>query len=188
MDRQPDQKMRFDDLELSLMKNSFAENENALFVIRKVLLQVPLSEGEEKVLESVMSESVFDLIRKTCLPELDGDSPFFQMVDLKLALNYDIKDRSFLESIPYIRAKELEIDYIKQQIAALKDREAPQPISLKEMGETKEDDMEAYVSIIARNYLLSFVDSNVNQIKFLAGKKTESVEETKKRLQQDSSK
>jgi hypothetical protein len=45
-----------------------------------------------------------------------------------------------------------------------------------------------WANIMARNFLLSFTDTHIQQIMFLAGLKEETVEETKARLMKDSNK
>jgi hypothetical protein len=186
MARQIGQQMRFNDLELSLMKNTFAENEDFLFIIRKVLLQFPLDVMEADQLKGFMTDGVYTLLKKAFLPALDPDAPLFQLVDLQMGLNVDFKSYRIDEMGPYIESKQLVIEYLEQQFEVLKDSKSKMPISLAKMGDLK--DQNAAINILSRNYILSYVDSNLQQIKFLAGKKEESVEDTKDRLKKDSSK
>jgi hypothetical protein len=46
----------------------------------------------------------------------------------------------------------------------------------------------AFINIQARNYLLSYIDSFVNDLRNLAGQKDETIEQTKQRLAKDSTK
>ena len=190
MARQKDQKMRFNDSELQLFKALFAENEDLLFIIRKVFLQVPLSITEEKILSDAMSEPAHALLKKTFLPELDADSPLFQLSDMRLGLNVDMKGLSPEQAWPLILTKEMEIDYIEQRVEALKGEKKRDALKLSSM--TKDlrgaGQEQAFIRITARNYLLSYIDSNLAQIKFLAGESKETVEETKARLAKNSAK
>lgn len=191
MARDINQKMRFNDAELSLMKALFAGNDELLFTIRKVLLQFKLTEQEEVNLRKLINDTTFSLLKKVFLPELDPDSPLFQMADMVLGLSGDIKDKAVEFATPFIKAKQTEIDYISQQMKVLKSSDAPQTLKLADMGNlklTKTNQEIVYTNVIARNYLLSYVDTNIQQIKYLAGLKEETVEETKARLQKDSSK
>lgn len=189
--RDPNQKMRFTDNELSMIKGLFADNEDLLFLIRKVLLQFPLSEHEEITLKKTMNDWTFDLLKKFFLPDLDPDAPLFQLTDMYIGLQGDLKSGVEASWAP-IRAKELEIKYIAQQLEALKDiTEAKAPsIVLKDLVKvkTRPSKEDVWVNITARNYILSFVDTNLQQIKYLAGRKEETVEETKDRLMKDSAK
>lgn len=104
------QNMRITDAEMSLIKNTFAGNEDLLKLLRKIFL-----------------------------PEYDAKAPLGQVVDLWMTLDVSQK--------------------------------------------TPE---EAYALILARNQLIKHVEQQLIQLRFLAGKKDETVEETKKRLAQNS--
>lgn len=187
--RDPKQKMRFTDAELSLVKGLFAGNDDLLSIIRKVMLQFELSEQEEVTLRGAINEKTFPLIKKFFLPDLDPDAPLFQLADMVIGL--DIKELSPDGAWPYIKAKELEMDYIDQQLKVLKGEEVDVKIKLKDLADLRvnKPSREAkYIEVTARNFLLSFVDSNIQQIKFLAGLKEETVEETKARLEKNSNK
>lgn len=188
--RQKDQKMRFTDAELALFKSLFAENEDLLFVIRKAMLQFELTKAERKSLDTVMTEPVKALISKTFLPKLDADAPLFQLVDIHLGLNLDMKSKGVDDMWPYILSKDIQEEYLEQQLNYLFDENAPISIVLSDMtkGLQLKGAHDAYVMVNTRNYLLSYIDSNIQQIKFLAGESKETVEETKKRLQQNSAK
>lgn len=191
MARQKNQLMRFDDSELSLMKSLFSENEDLLFLFRKSLLQFGLTESEEISVRSAMTPPVALLIRKIFLPELEADAPLFQLSDMVNGLNIEMKSNKTEEEM-YIQidAKDIEIDYLDQQLLVIEGKTSKEAgISLVNLARIKgKEGRQAYVDIIARNWLLSYIDSNIQQVKFLAGKKEESVEDTKKRLSQDSSK
>jgi hypothetical protein len=181
--------MRFTNAELSLMKGIFAGNDELLYAVRKSMLQLELNLGESTVLGG-LTEEAHKLLKKVFLPDLDGDSPLFQMTDMILGLGADIKSLSPDGAWSFIKAKELEIDYLAQQLEILRGR-GESKISLEEMGDlsgAKTTRESTYIKLIARNFLLSFIDSNCQQIKVLAGLKEESVEETLKKLAQNSNK
>ena len=192
MARDINQKMRFNDAELSLLKALFADNTELLFTIRKVLLQFKLTEQEEASLKGMINDTTFTLLKKVFLPEIDPDAPLFQLADMVLGLGGDIKDKMIDQVALYIQAKDLEIRYMEQQVAVLKDTTIPVKLSLSDMASLKmgktRDENDVFISVIARNYLLSYIDTNLQQIKYLAGLKTETVEETKARLARDSAK
>lgn len=189
--KNPKQKMRFTDSELSLIKGLFADNDELLYVIRKVMCQFPLTDTERELLKGSMNENTLFILKKFFLPELDPDAPLFQMTALPVALGADIKTLSPDGAWPYIKAKELEMQYLEQQLNQLKDDNSTVKIKLNDLidlGGTKARREETYIAITAWNYLLSFIDSNIQQIKFLAGMKEETIEETKARLERDSTK
>lgn len=190
MIRDKNQTLRFNKAELQFLKGLFADREELLYAIRKVFLQLPISPDEETMIKELTPEA-HELIKKFFLPDLDGDSPIFQLTDMKLAIGADIKNLSPDGAWLYIKAKEVEIRYLEQQLGALKDMSLDQKLSLESLSRLdydKSDADEAFINMTARNYILSFIDSNLNQIKLLAGLPNDSVEDTLKKLARDSSK
>jgi len=104
--------MRITDEELQLIKSLYAENNEALKLLRKVFL-----------------------------PEVNSKAPLGQNFDLWMTLKVD--------------------DLTPE---------------------------EALINLKARNFVIGHVEQCLMQLALLAGQKTESVEETKKKLQQNSSK
>ena len=185
-----EQRMRYTDEELGLMKAVFAEDREKLYIIRKVMFQFPLTDEEKSALQSFVTEPVFALMKKTFVPYLEPDAPLFQMSNLVLGLGADTKSLSPDGAWPFIKAKELEVSYIEQQLKALHG-ESEQKIILSELTSLdypKAQREQVYINILAWNFLLSFIDSNIQQIMFLAGLKHETVEQTMVRLRSDSAK
>ena len=185
--RQKNQKMRFCDAELELMKRVFSDNEDLLFIIRKVLFQFELSEAESVILKDNLSENVRAVLKKMLAPELDPESPLFQITDLQLGLNMPMGTKGEDEMKPQFEAKQLEIDYLTQQLESLNGK-VEEKIKFSELTDLKKDSHEVFVNITARNWLILFIDSSLQQIKFLAGEKNETLEQTMHRLSKDSSK
>jgi hypothetical protein len=182
-----DQKMRFTRAELSLMKNTFADNEALLFALRKFLLGFSLTKQEEKELEVLRTGEAYKLVKKVYTPEIDPNAPLFQLVDMKLGLNVDLKGQTEEFSLPHIQAKMFEIDYMETKISELSGAVASGEVeTLESLGDLSHP--LAFPRIIARNYLLSYIDSYTNEIKFLAGTKEETVEETLEKLKKNSTK
>jgi len=184
--------MRFTDAELLTMKNAFADNDALLYTVRKLMLGFDLDGGEKKMIKSQVGEVVYKVLYKLFFPTLDPDAPIFQLTDMVMGLNADFKNTTASDIAILIQAKQLEMDYIVQQLEYLKDVDNSsfsKSVDLDDLIEIKGKDSErAQLEITARNYLLSYIDSNIQQLKFLAGKKEESVEETVERLARDSAK
>lgn len=186
----PKQKMRYNDAELALFKALFAGDDRLLFIIRKVMFQSDITEEERETLRSSMTEPVMALMYKTFMPTLDPTAPFFQVIDLVIGLRDEMKTNGPDDAWPHIKAKELEINYILQQLKALTAVEKPDIVfkDLSDLSGAKPQREAVFIRITARNYLVSFIDSMCNQMQFLAGLKEETVEETKDRLARDSAK
>lgn len=179
------QTMRFTNAELGLIKALFADNTGLLYTIRKSLLGFTLSEEEQKTLRSLSKESIA-VIRKTFLPQLDPNAPLFQLSDMVLGLNVDMKGQTEENSLPLIEAKSIEVKYMEEALDILEGSDIRHELNLEDLA--RFDSPNPFVHITARNYLLNYIDSNCKQLEFLAGTKEESVEETVERLKKNSNK
>lgn len=185
----------FSDAELSLIKNTFGdEGEDYLYFIRNVLLQFPLTKEEIKKLSTAMTPEVYAVVKKKILPEIDPEAPFGQLGDLYQTLHQDLQKRTIDEMSPLFLAKKLEVDYLSQQFAILKDLNSTQVYpkivldDLKEIKDSLAEGIDNYVRHTARNFILSYVDSFLIQLKIIAGNKAEKPERQRERLTRDSSK
>jgi len=71
----------------------------------------------------------------------------------------------------------------------LKGKKTEEKIKLSELAKLEgKDNYDRYVHTTARNFLLGYIDPMLLMIKNIAGQKTESVDELKKRITRDSSK
>ena len=189
--RQKGQILMFNDIELSLIKNSFSDNEDLIYAIRKVLLQFELTKDEKKILKQAMTPELYAVVKKRIFPELDPDAPLFQLSDMYQSLAGELSKKEAGEMREQFQAKQIEIDYLTQQFEVLKDidKKVEQKTKLADLASIDmEDTTQTYINLTARNYLLSYVDSFLNHLKVLAGQKTETIEETKKKLIRDSNK
>lgn len=197
--RDPNQQFIFNDQELSLIKNTFAENEPLLYSVRKVLLQFPLTDPEKNLLKLSMTPEVIAALKKRILPEISDEFPIGQLPSLLTTLNEQLKVRSVEEMGPLFAAKKIEIDYLTQQFALLGNIDlfdavnAPSWINLSDLGVIKlnpnNDTLDLnYTRINAYLFLLGYIDPMLNFIRAIAGEKKETMENLKKRLTRDSSK
>lgn len=183
--RQKDQKMRYSNAELSLIKNTFAGDDTYLYAVRKHMLGVVMEDEEQKVIKQ-MTPSLKVLLRKVFMPSIDGDSPLFQVVDMAMGLSTDFKGRSVEEGRVFIEIKKVQMDYIKGRLDAIEEGHNGGDLTLLIMSDLSSEN--AYVNINARNYLLSYIDSFCNELRNLAGMKDETVEETMQKIVKNSSK
>lgn len=177
-----DQKFIFSDVELELIKNTFAENDELLYAIRNVLLQFELSEAQKQMIKTQVTPEVYTILRKRILPTPDGSFPLTQLPSIWTTITNDIKNRGKEDMDLLLEAKMLEIEYLEQQFEVLKDLDAPQPMKLAGMC------VADYINMTAYLFLLGYVDPSLNFIKSIAGEKVETLEEQKKRLDRDSNK
>lgn len=183
--------MIFNDAELALIKATFAENDELIYLIRKVLLQFPLKEAERKTIKAIMNEDVFNVVKKRMYPEMSDDFPLGQLGDIYQTLTNDLKSKTVDEMAPLFKAKQLEIEYLEQQFSILKDIDTDFSGGIRLDGLKSLKNMSAedcYINTVARNFIVAYIDNMLILIKNIAGQKTETVEDQKKRMTRDSSK
>lgn len=184
------QQMRYSDEELSIIKNTFCENDELLKALRKVIFQGVLNDEEVKMIRAFnMQHGGVHVLRKTILPEIDLDAPFFQMVDLYV--NIDTKEATIEKAYPMAVARDIVSEYLEQQLGILtgENKEKDNKIIFNKLHSTRGKDIEtAFTELSARNTLLQHVDFQLMQLKMLAGNKDETIEQTKLRLQKNSNK
>jgi hypothetical protein len=176
---------RINDAEMSLIKNTFAENDMLLVTIRKALLGISLNADEKKLIAQVMKGDVVALIRKIFLPEITGTEPLGQTVDLWMTLSITDKTSSQVEVL--VNSRKILIDWLETAINAIvagkkvRDVRSFSPSTFEGMTELN-------ANIIARNTYIGHVEQQLLQLKMLAGMKAETVDQTKQRLGKDSAK
>lgn len=185
------QKMRYSDGELELIKTLFAEEEDLPKAIRKHFLQMPLEIHEQHLLTKAFTEIPANaaLLRKAYLPTLDPEAPVNQLVDLWMTVQ--IADKSPEAAYPHLMARELLISYLDQQLKAIEEGQfdhSKAGIQLSSLvnGIVGRDVLDVYVELTARNTLVSHNEQQLQMLNILSGTKKETVEETKRRLEQDS--
>jgi hypothetical protein len=193
MARDKDQQFIFNDEELSLIKNTFADDDTLLYTVRKVFLQFPLTDVERGLIKMSITPQVWAVLKKRILPEISDEFPIGQLPSILTTLQEPLKVRTVEEMEPLFQAKRIELDYLQQQFAVLKDVEAniPEPIRLTTLGDISEatiNGMTPYARLTAYLFLLGYIDPMLNFIKSIAGEKKETVEKQKERLARNSSK
>lgn len=178
------QKNRFSQTELSMIKSTFADNFELFTVIRKFMLQMTLTQQEEKSLETLRITEVFGVLKKCFLPELDGDCPINQNIDLFMTIKLDDKDPE--DALLHLKARKLLIDYINQQLNAILGTVVVPSIIFADLTDLDGSPQTVLSRVIARNTMVSHVEQQLNQLFLLAGMPEETVEETLARLAKNS--
>lgn len=191
METKKKQVIRYNEKELELIK-VFADNDDLLKAIRKVFLQMPLSPLEASSIAMTFAgkPEILALVSKTFKPELDGDAPLHQLIDLWCSV--DVKDKDVLTLDYTFKSRQLLINLLNQQLEELEaianKKSFERKIVLAELvGYSQDSEPVAYATnLIARNTLITHTDAQLTQLSILAGKKDETPEETIARLSKDS--
>ena len=189
------QQFIFNSDELSLLKNTFAENDTLLYTIRKVFLQFELTETEEGLIKTAVTPEVLAVLRKRILPELSPEYPLGQIPSLMTTLTNHIQAKDANEMQPQFEAKLLEQQYLLERFTVLewitegKKYNEGNAIQLKKLGElVDKTPEEQYVDMTAYLFILGYVDPMLILIKAIAGDKKETIEQQKQRMTRDSNK
>ena len=179
--------MRYSDKELSLIKNTFAEQLDLMVLIRKFLLQGEMTEEEMKTIKRYTDNTeVLTILKKAVNPKIDKLAPPFETVDLFSSM--DMNPTPYDHAYRAINARTLAGKYLDDRFATLAG-ESPKEVQFDTLHIPTEDIEQTYLNLIARNFLLSHIDSQLfNSLMVIAGQKNETPEQQKKRLTQDSSK
>lgn len=184
----------YNDQEIELIKNTFAENEELLYAFRKVLLQFPVSEIDKSIIKKSFNDNVLAVVAKRILPEMSDEFPIGQAGDFYQTLNGDLNVKSVEEMEATFDAKQLQVEYLTQQMNVMKSiyngtDAVEETIKLDELKNLRgKTAYERYFHTKARNFLLSYIDSMLALINSTAGQKKETVDEAKTRMKRDSSK
>lgn len=181
----------YTDNELSLIKSTFLDNDIILKAIRKVFLQLPITEDDERELNAFKgNKELNNIMRKTFLPELNGDAPINQNIDLWMTIQ--INDKNSLDAFPHILARARLIAYINQSLLSLQGIMGENQLIFKDLLPGDEiitaENTEIYANLTARNIIVGHTEQMLQRLKNLSNFKDETIEETVKKLTLDSSK
>jgi len=174
------QKSRYSNEDLQLLKNTFAERDEVLYALRKHMLQIELDEQEQKLVDEI-NEDTQDVLKTGFLPTIEGEMPLQQEVDLWMLAKID--DKTVEEAHPHIMARQLMKSYLEAMLGGNEE-----VISFKGLGIITNDKEQNYINIIAKQLIFTHIESQLQMIKMISGKKEETPEETMERLQKNSSK
>jgi hypothetical protein len=154
---------------------------------QRIRRNLPMSKSERESVQNLSTDTKA-VIRKTFLPEIDGDAPFNQVIDLWMTLEMKGKDIDVVYQDALAR-QEL-IEYINNRLLEL-EGVLPEGTRNDFVEYTKiegKDPLDVYIGLTVRNTMLAHVEMQLNQFQVLAGEKEETVEETKERLFKNSAK
>lgn len=188
------QERRYNDQEMQLIAATFKEQDGLLILFRRFLLQDPLTKDESAYLQSTMNNpEILAILRKTLNPDLDKRAPIHQTVDLYSGMDLQptVIDHAVLQIKVRMRVKQ----YLNQQFSMFEGtwKEQEGQIIFDEMvgfenDKGKKTDEETYIDFVARNFLLSYIDSvGLRQLLILASQ-SEDPEAVKEKLMKNSSK
>lgn len=179
--------MRYTDRELSLIKNTFAEQLDLMVLIRKFFLQGEMTEEEMTLVKKFTdNKEVLAILKKAIAPKVDKLAPPFETVDLFSSM--DLNPTQYDHAYRAVKARNMAKEYLGNRFEALEGKSLEE-IEFDALTIPTEDAEQTYINVVARNFLLSHLDTQLfNSLMVIAGQKDETPEQQKKRLTKDSSK
>lgn len=179
--------MRYTDKELSLIKNTFAEQTELLVLIRKFLLQGEMSTQETSLLKKTVNPDVYGILIKSLNPSIDKLASEFENIDMFSSL--DVSPTPVEHAYLSIKVRHRAKQYLDERFTELQGKKVTDPIIFDEMHLVQKNMEETYINFVARNFLLTHIETQLfHKLKIIAGTKEETPEEAKERLTRASNK
>lgn len=169
----------FNDQDLETIKSLFADNDATVRAIRNHYLLFPKS-SEDAAILNMLTPKQKDFLSRLFLPIASSDNPIGRISDAWGTINTELG----LGAVPFIKARHRTLKYLKERNDSLFGNGE----STLTLDVVEADDMESFVMVETRRVVFHLIDQQLRTCVALAGKKEESVEETKERLLKDSSK
>lgn len=175
------QQMRLSDIELELLKSTFAGRDGLLLTLRNLFFGLEVTEEEKKEIKATFSSPALrKLMRKQFLPEFQSDIPIGQNIDLYMLA--DVKGKTVEQIMQEYEATLAKSGRLEDALSKLENLDAEfKPLEFISSNDLQSD-------LAGRNQFVTHVDRQLQTIEVLAGQKDESVSETKERLLRDSTK
>lgn len=189
-----DQVFIFNAAQLQLIKHTFVDNDALLYSIRKVFLQMPLTDVERGLIKMSVTDPVLEVLKIRLLPELSPAYPLGQIPSILTTLTQDIKQRDVEDMALQFEAKQLEINYLTDRFHALEaiakgEKEGDPIIPLNDLAKIHgKNPVDQYVQMTAYLFLLGYIDPMLLMIRTIAGAKEETPEQQKARMMRDTNK
>jgi len=183
-----EQNARYNEAELALIRETFKDNLALLKAIRKSFLQLSMTEKEEIALRTTIKGEVLELIKKSFLPEITGDEPLNQVVDLMMTI--DVVNKTPQEAKAHLDSRHLLIAYMKQQLAELEGNRVQESemIHFLPLSESNENPHVEFANLVARNTIILLVENQIRDLNSLANREELTDEEKKEAAKLDSTK
>jgi|688.fasta_scaffold648390_2 hypothetical protein len=168
---------RYSDKELSIIKNTFADKPELLIALRKFMLQLQMTKADKEILEAVKDKETLAVVRKAFLPEIDGDAPLNQVIDLWMTV--DLKDKTPEQVSDLIESRGMLIQYLEEQLSSLEGVKIEKGLKLSKMIDG------TYVGLLTRNTILGHTEMQLQMFSILASQPD--AEQVKNRVEANSS-
>lgn len=177
--------LMYSDNDIELIKATFAENDFLIIAIRKLFFGAKLTKEEQNsIAEAFKEPKVLEVVRRKIYPVFNVETPVGQLSDPWLGVEEQIFGASKDTITQAVNSKAIAMTMFEQ---AFKSIYGGEQVSIEYNPASLIHD-ELGVNLIARNLYMKGIETGLTGIKMIAGKKEETLEQTLKRLTQDSAK
>lgn len=179
------QKLMYSDKEIDLIKSVFSENEPLLKAVRKLFFGADLSIEEKGFIASNFTPEIIEVFRRKVYSVNNLETPIGQLSDFWIGVEQQIFGASRDTIYQAIESKNMVLEMFTKAFNLLSNPDG-EKVSVQITPMLEADPLG--VKMLARNLYMKAVETALLTVQTIAGKKTETLEQTLKRLQQDSSK
>lgn len=175
------------DSDNEIIKGVFAENDELLFTMRKLFFGAEITIEEKQLIKNTFqNKAVVDVFQRKLYSKENYGTEIGHVSDFWLGAETQIFGASRDTIHQAVRAKETILESFEKAIALLSNPDGER-VDVNKMKMSLEADPLA-VGLLVRILYMKAIESALHSVKTIAGLKSETVEETTKRLLKDSSK
>jgi len=184
-------KLMYNDRELLLIKSVFAENEELLKSVRKLMFGSKVSLKEIEAIKSSFSNpDVVDAVKHKVYGLNNLETPIGQLSDFWMGAETQIFGASRDTIYQAVAVKEKVLEMFEKAFALLTNPDGEKVnLEVKSiLNKPRAEIDELQIDLIARNLFMKAIDSGLFAIMTIAGKKDETLEDVLNRLSKNSNK
>lgn len=175
------------DSDNEIIKGVFAENDELLFTMRKLFFGAELTAGEKELIKNTFKDkAIVDVFQRKLYSKENYSTEIGHVSDFWIGAETQIFGSSRDTIYQTIKSKEMILENFEKALALLSNPDGERA-DISTMKMSLEADPLG-VGLLVRILYMKAIESALHNVKTIGGLKTETVEETMKRLLKDSSK
>lgn len=179
-------KLMYSDKEITLIKAVFSENDLLLKSIRRLFFGATMTEDEKKlIVETFANEELKEIFRKKVYGFNNLDTQIGHLSDFWLGVEQQIFGASRDTVYQAVESKNIVLSMFIKAFDLLSNPDG-EKVDVNRFYSLEADPLQ--VHLMARNLYMKAIETSLLTVQTIAGQKEETLEQTLKRLQKDSSK
>lgn len=175
----------YNEAEISLIKQSFAENDSLLKLMRKLFFGYELTEEEAKLIKATFkSKELVEIVRRKIYGKVNVDGQIGAANDFWLGAESQIFGAQRDTIIQTVESKSKVLAMFERAMELLVEPNGEKVSIAYDPASLESDPLQT--GLIARNLYIKALETALFTIKSIAGQKSESLDDTLKRIKKDS--